>query len=108
MANTIQSAPFDYESILIYYNEFKNSISFKIQSLELMPKKRFFKNFMRLTTYEVDEPDIEVSKHHYYDLYVACGVTSRLLLRDPPERRLRAVRPDERDGERLEERGRDP
>jgi F-type H+-transporting ATPase subunit gamma len=64
---------------MIFYNEFKNSISFKIQSLELMPKKRFFKNFSRLSVYDVAEPDLDVSKHYYYDFYVATAFYYALL-----------------------------
>ena len=71
IANLIQNAPYEYDSIMIYYNLFLNSISFKIQFMELMPKKRFFKNFARLSLYEVAEPDVDVSKHYYYDFYVA-------------------------------------
>ena len=80
ISNMIQQAPYDYNKIVIMFNEFKNSISFKVNTIELMSKIDFFKNFRRLSTYDVSEPDPEVSKDYYYDLYIASYLIRCFLL----------------------------
>ena len=44
-----------------------------------MTKKRFFKNFGRLSTYDASEPDADFSKFYFYDLYVATALYHTLL-----------------------------
>lgn len=88
IANVIQNAPYEFDSILIYYNEFINSITTKVRTVEIMNAKRFLKNFSRLSIYEAEEPAMEFSKYYYYELYVASRITRHLLPRPPPECRL--------------------
>ena len=71
VADLIRQAPYDYDAIHIFYNEFINSISQKVRTLAGMKQADFFANFNRLTVHEVSEPDTEYSRHYYYELYVA-------------------------------------
>lgn len=53
------------------YNKFINTISYKTEVLKIMSKNQFAKRFNRLCTYDVTEPDSDVSLPYFYELYVA-------------------------------------
>lgn len=71
IAKYIQEAPYEFDTIRIYYNFFVNSISSSVKQIEIMNRKRFYKNFDRLSTYDASEPEADFSKHYFYDLYAA-------------------------------------
>jgi F-type H+-transporting ATPase subunit gamma len=63
----------------ILYNEYINTISQKIKKLEIMNKADFKKRFYRLSTYDVSEPDHDISMPAFYELYVASQLYYTLL-----------------------------
>lgn len=48
-----------------------NTISFKLQLLKIMCLDQFKKRFLKLSSYEVSEPEETVSLPYFYELYVA-------------------------------------
>ena len=61
------------------YNEYVNTISFNTKKIEIMNANSFYSRFSKLTTYEVDEPDLDVSSPYFYELYVASQFYHALL-----------------------------
>jgi len=60
----------DHDSILVIYNEFKNSMSQVIKHVHLMTRERFNSQFGSLVKYEVAEPEPEYAMNYYYELYI--------------------------------------
>lgn len=66
----LKSQP-DFDEYHIMYNRFVNTISYKTEILKIMSKEQFAKRFSRLSTYDVSEPDSDVSLPYFYELYAA-------------------------------------
>jgi F0F1-type ATP synthase gamma subunit len=64
----------DFEEYHIMYNRFVNTIQYKSEILKIMSKDQFTKRFNRLCTYDVSEPDSDVSLPYFYELYVASSL----------------------------------
>lgn len=79
VANYIISSDYEYDSIVLVYNEFINSLSSKVQKRELMSRANFLKNFSRISRFEVSEPDADFSKNYFYELYVASNLYNCML-----------------------------
>ena len=65
----LKSQP-DFDEYHILYNRFINTIQYKPEILKIMSKDQFAKRFNRLCTYDVSEPDSDVSLPYFYELYV--------------------------------------
>lgn len=79
IANYITSSNYEYDKIVIVYNEFINSLSSKVRKLELMSRPVFLKNFSRICRFEVSEPEADFSKSYFYELYIASSLYHCLL-----------------------------
>ncbi len=71
ITNYILTRKTNWDTLEILYNDYINTISFKVKSLHIMNKNAFKKKFDRLAAYDVSEPDSDVSMHYYYEFYVA-------------------------------------
>ena len=60
-----------WDELHILYNKYINTISFKPNILKIMNFEQFKKQFMRLSTYEVSEPDNYIALPYFYEIYVA-------------------------------------
>lgn len=70
---------FKWDSLWILHNEYINTISWKIKNLQIMNKNDFKKRFYRLSTYDISEPDHDISMPAFYELYVASQLHYALL-----------------------------
>lgn len=82
------------DSIVLFYNEFVNAVTFRPQRIELMTRKRFMEcmKFQRL--YEMERPDATTTVPALYELYLssnmyycqlqnaACEQSSRMVAMD--------------------------
>jgi F-type H+-transporting ATPase subunit gamma len=71
LTNYILKSYSDFDEYQIMYNRFINTIQSKTEILKIMSKNQFAKRFNRLCTYDVSEPDSDVSMPYFYELYVA-------------------------------------
>lgn len=79
VANYIAASNYQFDTIVIYYNEFINSISTKVRRMELMSQAQFSRSFTRLSNYEVAGPDSEVARNYFYELYLSSSLYHCLL-----------------------------
>ncbi len=79
MVNHILENFKDWDNIWLVYNEYVNTISFNIKKMEIMSRKEFDARFNRLSVYDVDEPESDVSAPYYYELYVASQFNHAML-----------------------------
>lgn len=69
----------DWDELHILYNRYINTISYKPNLLKIMNMDQFKKRFMKLSTYDVSEPDNYVSLPYFYEIYVASQFYHALL-----------------------------
>lgn len=71
IAQQVSIAAAEYDSISLYYNEFKSAISTFIRELKLFPRHKFdeYMKFMKL--YKQSRPDKYTSNPALYDLYIS-------------------------------------
>jgi len=64
----------NYDSIVIFYNEFVNTVTFRVKKVELMTQKRFedCMQFQRL--YEMERPDSTTTIPALYELYLSANL----------------------------------
>lgn len=84
----------DKDSIVIFYNEFVNAVTFKTNRMELMGRKRFMDAMKFQRLYEMERPDATTAVPALYELYLssnlyycqlqnaACEQSSRMVAMD--------------------------
>ena len=94
IANKVISMSENLDSISIFYNKFRNLVSYKTTRTELMSKARFMKcmEFQRL--YEMERPDANTAVPALYELYIASHIHSAILNSNASEQSSRMIAMD--------------
>lgn len=94
VADKIAKLGEDYESILIFHNEFINAVTFTQKRIELMSRKRFMAcmKFQRL--YEMERPDATTVVPALYELYLSANLYHAQLQNAASEQSSRMVAMD--------------
>ena len=94
VANKIMTLAEQHDSIVIFYNEFVNAVTFRVKRLELMNKKRFEEcmKFQRL--YEMEKPDASTAVPALYELYLSSNLYRAQLQNAASEQSSRMVAMD--------------
>lgn len=94
IADKIAKLGENYDSIVIFYNEFVNAVTFKPSRMELMSRKKFTEAMKFQRLYEMERPDATTAVPALYELYLssnlyysqlqnaACEQSSRMVAMD--------------------------
>lgn len=69
----------NWDELHLLFNNYINTISSKPKILKIMNFDQFKKRFMKLSTYDVSEPDDYVALPYFYEIYVASQFYHALL-----------------------------
>jgi F-type H+-transporting ATPase subunit gamma len=94
VADKIAKIGEDYETIVIFHNEFENAVTFTQKRIELMGRKRFMAcmKFQRL--YEMERPDATTVVPALYELYLSANLYHAQLQNAASEQSSRMVAMD--------------
>ena len=79
IAHLIAQNAEDCDNIVILYSHFKNVISSVVTPVSLLSPKKFLAEFNYANKHDMKEPEKDLSKHYYYELYLASQIYSSLL-----------------------------
>ena len=69
----------DYDQFIIVYNEFKNTISQKMNKITVLTKQHFLKRIELMTKYDLSEPDSSLAKDYLFEFYLASNLYYAML-----------------------------
>ena len=82
------------DSVVIFYNQFVNAMTFQIQRVELMSEKRFRECMAYQRLYEMERPDATTAIPALYELYISANLYHAQLHNAASEQSSRMVAMD--------------
>jgi len=71
IANVALSHDETADNVVLVHSWFKNSMTFPVREVPILPRKTFYEVYKNMVKYEAEEPDKTYSTQYYYELYTS-------------------------------------